>query len=420
MNKKIFAILLVMLINLPVFAGSYLDKQVKATKKNVKYESVKKHTAKYDMPKINKDIELKDPHLISLSNVPVVNESQYKAKIAKDNEIYNTKIKKALNTNLNSVNVQPAAVDFYNVYRIAEKIIRANNLDYINWRIAIRKSEEEFNAATSSANFIYINTALYDSLYTNSDALAFIIGHEMAHQILGHEQRTAEMYTKLKKLRELYGSSVDGLTITVVKKKYLAELRNMEYIADALGAELMTRAGYDMDKGMEALTFMSALPNVKTLSDDHPMTDKRIESIMENRATFPNEWVNEGKYNIINSNVLDVKKSSDRVSIVISKDSTSHNYYKPENKDAMLKRIAYTSYRNRNMKNAIKYFEKFSGKDYVNYLYISYANEYLYKQTHKDKYLTEAKNAIEKAQSLASSNKYVQEQAKALNQLKYY
>ncbi len=414
MKKKIFAILLIMSFNLPVFAGSYLDKQLKETKKNVKYESVKKHTAKYNLPKTNNDIEFKDPHLISLSNVPEVKESQYKAKIAKDNEIYNTKIKKALSTNLNSVNVQPASVDFYNVYRIAEKIIRANNLDYINWRIAIRKSEDEFNAATSSANFIYINTALYDSLYTNSDALAFIIGHEMGHQILGHEQRTAEMYTRLKKLRDISGSSVDGITTTVLKKKYLAELRNMEYIADALGAELMTRAGFDMDKGMEALTFMNALPNVKTLSDDHPMTDKRIESIMENRATFPKEWVNEGKYNIINSNVLDVKKSSDRVSIVISKDSASHNYYKPENAEAMLKRIAYTSYRNRNMENAIKYFEKLGGKDYVNYLYISYANEYLYKQTHKDKYLTEAKNAIEKAQSLAPSNKYVQEQANAL------
>ena len=414
MKKKIFAILLIMSINLPVFAGSYLDKQLKETKKNVKYESVKKHTAKYDMPKINNDIELKDPHLISLSNIPPVKESQYKAKIAKDNEIYSTKIKKALNTNLSSVNVQPAAVDFYNVYRIAEKIIRANNLDYINWRIAIRKSEDEFNAATSSANFIYINTALYDSLYTNPDALAFIIGHEMGHQILGHEQRTAEMYTRLKKLKDISGSSVDGLTTTVLKKKYLAELRNMEYIADTLGAELMTRAGYNMDKGMEALTFMNALPNVKTLSDDHPMTDKRIESIMENRATFPKEWVNEGKYNIINSNVLDVKKSSDRVSIVISKDSVSHNYYKPENRDEMLKRIAYTSYRNRNMENAIKYFEKLGGKDYVNYLYISYANEYLYKQTHKNKYLTEAKNAIEKAQSLAPADKYVQEQAAAL------
>ena len=399
---------------MPVYAGSYLDKQIKATKKNVKYESVQKHTAKYNMPTADMKIELKDPHLISLSSIPTVNESEYKAKLAKDNTIYNTKIKSALGKNMQSINVQPAAVDFYNVYRIAERLIRANNLDYMNWRIAIRKSEDDFNAATSSANYIYINTALYDSFYNKPDAMAFVIAHEMGHQILGHEQRTAEMNTRINKLRSISRSSYDGVATTILKKKYLAELRDMEYVADAMGAELMTRAGYDMNKGMEALTFMNALPNVKTLSNDHPMTDKRIESIMEIRTTFPPDWVNEGKYNIMNSNVLDVKKSSDRVSIVISQDPNAHKYYQPEDVQTKLLRIAYASYQNRNMQNAIKYFEKLGEDNYVNCLYISYANEYLYKQTQNSKYLTAAKAAAEKAKSLAPADKYVQEQVNAL------
>lgn len=412
--KKIFAFFLIMVINLPVYAGSYLDKQLKAAKKNVKYEAVQKHTAKYNMPAINADIELKDPHLISLSSIPPVNESEYKAKLAKDNTIYNTKIEAALGKNMQSINIQPATVDFYNVYRIAERLIRANNLDYMNWRIAIRKSEDDFNAATSSANYIYINTALYDSFYNKPDALAFVIAHEMGHQILGHEQRTAEMNTRINKLRSISRRSYDGVATTILKKKYLAELRDMEYSADAMGAELMARAGFNLDKGMEALTFISALPNVKTLSDDHPMTDKRIESIMEIRAAIPDEWVNDGKYNIMHSNVLDVKKSSDRVSIVISQDTNAHNYYKPEDIRTKLIRIAYASYKNRNMPIAIKYFEKLGEDNYINCLYISYANEYLYKQTHDGKYLTAAKSAVQKAKSLAPADKYVQEQIDAL------
>ncbi len=415
MKKIIFVFLLATSISVPVFASSYLDKQLKETSKNIKYESVQKHTAKYSMPQFDTSIELKDPKLITISNIPKVNENDYKAKIAKDDKIYNSKIKTILSKNMQSVNIQPADIDFYNVYRIAERLIRANNLDYVNWRIAIRKSEEDFNASTTSANLIYINTALYDSLYTNQDALAFVIGHEMSHQILGHQQRTAEMSANLNRLKNFSGRS-NTLSMTVMKKKYLAELRNMEYISDAMGMELMTRAGFDTDKGMEALTFMNALPNVKTLSDDHPMTDKRIESVMEIRTAIPTaEWVNEGKYNILNSNVLDVKKSSDRVSIIISKDEASKNFYKPEDLKTKLKRIAYASYKNRNMENAVKYFEKLKEKDYIVYLYISYANEYLYNQTHKDKYLTSAKEAIEKAKELAPDDKYVQEQVNALS-----
>ncbi len=407
--KKIFVILLALAINTPAFAGSYLDRQLKTTKKNVKYESVKKHTAKYVTPAINTDIELKDPHLISLSDIPKVNEKEYQAKIAKDNEIYNSKIKKALNKNIQSINVQPAAVDFYDVYRIAERLIRANNLDYMNWRIAIRKSSDDFNAATASANYIYINTALYDSLYTNPDALAFVIGHEMGHQILGHEQRTAEISIKLKNLKK-----VDGIAPVIMKEKYIFELRDMEYAADAMGVELMTRAGFDMNNGMQALSFMNALPNVKTLSNTHPMPEKRINSIMEIRSAIPSVWVNDGKYNIMHSNVLDVKKSSDRVSIVISQNAAAHQYYRPEDMQTKLKRIAYASYENRNMKNAIKYFNKLGDDDYINCLYISYANEYLYKQTHDEKYLKAAKSAAEKAQALMPSDKYVQEQVSAL------
>ena len=113
MKKIIFVFLLATSISVPVFASSYLDKQLKETSKNIKYESVQKHTAKYSMPQFDTSIELKDPKLITISNIPKVNENDYKAKIAKDDKIYNSKIKTILSKNMQSVNIQPADIDFY-------------------------------------------------------------------------------------------------------------------------------------------------------------------------------------------------------------------------------------------------------------------------------------------------------------------
>ena len=158
------------------------------------------------------------------------------------------------------------------------------------------------------------------------------------------------------------GRSSGGLSTYLQVKRYLAESRKMEYMADTLGAELMTRAGYDMNKGMQAIKQMEALAHVDTfrarINDTHPMPEEREASMRENLATFTEEWVNEGKQNIIDSNVLEVKKSSDRVSIVISGTQNPKKVFELEPIDKKLLRIAYMNYKNGNMVNAVKYFKK--------------------------------------------------------------
>ncbi len=422
MKKKILVILLTLAIQIPVLADSYIDKQLKESKKNTKYSSVKKHTTKYELPKKSIN-DLKDPKLIQLSNIPLVDEETYKAKLSADETTYNAKVIPTLKKNLKTVNIQPDDVDFYNIYRISERLIRANNLDYTNWRIAIRKSEDEANAASTAANFVWINTALYDSVYNNQDALAFVIAHEMAHHILGHEQRSAELIYRLNRLAlplknsDAVSSAGASVAVTIQKKRLLAEYRSMEYMADVEAALLLTRAGFNMDNAMYALNFLNALPNVKTLNDTHPQPKKRIESMMENRTTFTNVWVNEGKYNIINSNVLTCKKSSDRVSIVINKNPNAKTYYTPESLETKLTRVAYVNYINGNMEKAIRYFKKLAdiNENYVQYLYISYANEYLYTENKNKKYLKSAYEYAKKAEELNPSNKYTQEQVANLS-----
>ena len=165
MNKILFTIL-VLAFSLPAFAGSYLDKQLKEAQKNVKYNTVKTQTAIYQVLPVNTyfEGELKDPKLIKLTDVDIVDEKDYLAKLKSDNEIYNSKIKPVIDKKIDLVDSDaPVSLDFYNVYRIAEKLIRANNLQYANWRIAIRKTPEEINAYASSANLITLHTSIYDS-----------------------------------------------------------------------------------------------------------------------------------------------------------------------------------------------------------------------------------------------------------------
>ena len=62
---------------------------------------------------------LKDPKLIKLSNFEPIDEKLYQKKIDSDNEIYEKEIIPALNKKTKAVNIEPLAVDFYKIYRIA-------------------------------------------------------------------------------------------------------------------------------------------------------------------------------------------------------------------------------------------------------------------------------------------------------------
>lgn len=46
MKKKFLVILLALSIQIPSLADSYIDKQLKESKKNAKYSTMKKHTTK--------------------------------------------------------------------------------------------------------------------------------------------------------------------------------------------------------------------------------------------------------------------------------------------------------------------------------------------------------------------------------------
>ncbi|MBQ8669530.1 M48 family metallopeptidase, partial [bacterium] len=335
--KKIILVTTLLFCSIsPVFA-SHLDNQLEEIDNNVKYSTPKQHAEVYKYKDeytldIAKDVF--DPKLIEFTKYTKIDEEKYKSKLAKDEQEYQKKIIPAIYKKTKTVNIEPEGVDFYNTYRIAEKIIRANNLDYINWRVAIRKTPVS-NAAAFDGNYIVINTGLYDSVYESEEAFAFVIAHEMAHHILGHMQRVAELNKEINFLKAHVSSvkksspknsGIAELSANTQLMGIYKEFRKMEYMADAEALILITKAGYSPYKGIETLNYLNTFNNVTTLDSAHPSPKKRIEAYNENISVLDPNWKYVGIENIYKSDVLKCKKSSDRVSIVISKSKTDKNF----------------------------------------------------------------------------------------------
>ena len=192
MKKVLLFIALSILMNTGVYAKDYAKIQLKELEKAQKYNTTDKYYADYSTKSTEvPTVEIKDPKLIKLSGYSPVSSEKLKSKAAQDNVKY-MKIKSSLcGRKSDDYNAQAYGEDFYKIYRIAERMIRANNLDYINWRVVLQK-DTSFNAYSSETNCITINTGAYDTFSTNDDALALLIGHEMAHSMLGHYQRKAK------------------------------------------------------------------------------------------------------------------------------------------------------------------------------------------------------------------------------------
>lgn len=422
MKKKVLALSLVGLLSLnsTVYSASYVDKQIKASKNAQKYNSVQKHSAKYDSNFYDakkSTIAIKDPGLIvfEADKIKKITQKQYEQKNKTDN-IYYSNLEKTFYANATKRTLE-ANRDFYTLYRVAERLIRANKLDYVNWRICLVSAVEDFNAGTTSGNLILIHTALFDSLYNNEDALAMTIAHELAHQVLGHTQRKLDLHSSAR--NKLYNASLQSLAVMSGVYNYQPEqsryiskqYREMEFEADTLGAQFVARAGFDFDKSMEVVDFMNALPQIKDSRNTHPEPKKRIENLNEVKKYFLAQWVEEGKFNIYNSKPMECKVSADLGSIILTTKNKNGSFVM-ETPEELLKRLAYIDYKNGNMKNAIKYFSQWAeiSNSYVPHLYLSYSYEYLYNQTKKPNLLEKAQKEVKTANLIAPDDDNIKKQ----------
>ncbi|MEM7726735.1 MAG: M48 family metallopeptidase [Cyanobacteria bacterium P01_A01_bin.45] len=109
--------------------------------------------------------------------------------------------------------------DWKAVARVAEKVIRANGLDEYPWRMLV--VDRYRNAAyASDINLVTIYSGLIEKIRGDDAALAFIIGHELAHHTKKHASaRTYLSRQTRKKLQAEAEAEVEKL-IAKEKQKY--------------------------------------------------------------------------------------------------------------------------------------------------------------------------------------------------------
>lgn len=427
--KKIVLLLCasVLTINF-AYSRDYAKLQLKEIKHAQKYQTTQKYFENAAHTKLNNNpnttnINIKDPKLIKLGNYEIIEDNLYNDKLMQDKTKYD-KIAKSFNVRtVDNYNAQAKGEDYYKIYRVAEKIIRANKLDYINWRIGVYRDADNPNAYSTNMNYIAISTSMYDTFSKNDDALAMLIGHEIGHAILGHQQRCHKTLVTMNRLykKAMLGNEVAALTYKTMERKYLIDSKNMEYAADIEGAKLAAKAGFNLDEGSELLSFLNTLPSVRDYYSDHPDSEKRIENFNENRKYFlEDEWAKIGRYNIYHSDVLDVNLSSDRKSIVINAPTeklSPNEYYHPETPQDLYLRFGYKYYLNGEFDKSLKYFNdlfKVDNSNAIAYLYASYAAQALHKSKGNAKSFELAREYINNAHKLEPDNIYIKEQLESL------
>ena len=395
--------------------------------------------------RVEKSETLKDPGLIKIPQIKEVDEESYNKKMASD-EIEYEKIKSQTGDN-------------FEIYKILERILRANKLQYQNWRIAFYMDHEDINANAGAYNLIQISSALYDSLYPDDDAIAFVISHELAHLILNHVKATNEIRYKINQLEEkikmnkyeirrtqdisdiqsAFGNDIGSIgnllanvsgniavdMLTKNLKREYGLLRQMEYAADSQALVLMTKAGYNPQSCLEVMNVLSGLGGLdkELLTDTHPSDKSRTDNLNSKLYGLNKQKLQkEGRYNIYNSNVLNARATTDKKAVLIQKDiNVSKTSYIPESEDSLFLIRGYINYKNKKMPQAQSNFQnafEVNPSNYISTLYLSYINEYLYHKNNDKEYLKQAKHWINKAYKINPNEINILRQKEELSKLK--
>jgi beta-barrel assembly-enhancing protease len=156
---------------------------------------------------------------------------------------------------------------------------------------AAKDSRRRFDfkaAAAASANafalpggFIFITTSLLDLCGRNRDEIAFFLGHEIGHVLLGHarDRMTADIFLNAVTARL---PATGQMIREVIRKGYS---REQELDADREGLRLAAAAGFDAGASLSALKRLGQVaPDTSGFAEyvsSHPSLSERVQRLEE-------------------------------------------------------------------------------------------------------------------------------------------
>jgi len=173
------------------------------------------------------------------------------------------------------------------VEEILQEISKNVSRKGVNYKLSILKSDE-INAFATLGGYLYITTGLLDFV-DSYDELAFIIGHEVAHEDRLHTQRKVTKLTLSTDLGDM--TRMEGFAKIASKiNKTLAPPFDQidEYEADKIGFELAKAAGYDVNRFADFFKKLERYEKqdlLRKLTSTHPFAEHRkncIHSYIDN------------------------------------------------------------------------------------------------------------------------------------------
>jgi len=175
------------------------------------------------------------------------------------------------------------------VKRITDRLIAEAKLMYPpskDWKWSVIVLDEpKLNAWCMPGGKMAIYTGIIEKLALTDDEIAQIMGHEIAHALLGHGRermsRAMAMQGGMLLGSVVAGRDLTGLAPVADIALTLPNSRTGESEADRYGIELAARAGYDPRTAVRLWEKMAKASNngMPEFLSTHPAPDNRIEAL---------------------------------------------------------------------------------------------------------------------------------------------
>ncbi|QUC16115.1 uncharacterized protein UV8b_00356 [Ustilaginoidea virens] len=185
------------------------------------------------------------------------------------------------------------------VKRVMKKLIRVSGLPELDWEIRVIADDTNANAFVLPGGKVFVYSGLL-RVCRNEDALAAVLGHEVAHNTASHvaERLSAAWVVDLTAGSLFFlAGALPGLAFfllwTCVGGFYIQDLlyylpmgRKQESEADYIGLMMMAEACYDPRQAVGFWQRMEDIqqrggPQVPEMLSSHPSNESRIAKIQE-------------------------------------------------------------------------------------------------------------------------------------------